>query len=137
MKRASTIVLVIVLSLGLGRPAFAEELKPSIKKSIADVQASMLATADQARPNAPNQNDDNKYFWPAVLLMSGGGVVALYGMTHDTGIACSSNSTVTSVSCGVTKSKATIFTGIGMVGVGAFLFYKASTVQPSSLVRGW
>lgn len=125
-------VLVALLSLGVVPSAFASDEKPR-RKSIADVAPVLLAATEQSRPNAKGTGDDNPYFWPGVLLMSGGGLVALYGMMHDTGVSCSTSSarsSATSLSCGTTKSKATIFTGIGMLGAGAFIFYKGKN-QPA------
>lgn len=122
LKRVMAITVTSTLSLGGSWPAFADQDQPSVKKSIVEIAGRALASADQARPNAPSQSDDNPYFLPAVILMAGGGAVTLYGLTHDTGVACTSGTS--SFSCGVTKSKVTIFAGLGMVGVGAFLFYK-------------
>lgn len=104
-----------ILILGIATPALAADLAASISSEA-------RAAASQARPNARGQNDDNPYFLPAVIIMGAGGLVALYGMTHDTGVQCTD--TRTSFACGTTKSKATIFTGVGMIGVGAYLFYK-------------
>lgn len=132
MMKVLSAVLIASVSLGVVPSAFASEQKPR-GGSIADVAPALLAATEQARPNAKGTGDDNPYFWPGVLLMSGGGLVALYGMTHDTGVACStssSRSSATSLSCGTTKSKATIFTGIGMLGAGAFVFYKGKN-QPA------
>lgn len=111
--------------LTISSPAFAD-LRSSLDRAVA------LSTTAQARPNAKGQNDDNPYFVPAMVLMAGGGLVALYGMTRDTGVACSGTTSATSFSCGVTKSKATIFTGVGLVGVGAFLYYRGKAKQNSS-----
>jgi hypothetical protein len=108
--------IIILLLLGIPSSAFAD-LRESIARE--------AAAAAQARPNAPQQDDDNPYLIPAIVLMGAGGVVTLIGLTHETGAKCTS--TVTTFSCGTTKSKATIFTGLGMVGVGAFVFQKGKS----------
>jgi hypothetical protein len=112
MKRVLAIGLAVIMAVPSG--AFAGDLAASISQAV-------NAAASQARPNAQGQND-NPYFLPAIIVMSAGGVVALYGATHETGIQCTGSALV--VGCGFTKSKTTIFTGLGIVGVGAFLFSK-------------
>lgn len=92
----------------------------------ASISSEAKAAASQARPNAAGPNDDNPYFLPSTIIMGGGALVALYGMSHDTGIKCDSG-----FSCGTTKSKTTIFTGVGMIGVGAYLYYKGKRQSSS------
>ena len=114
--------VVCMLVLAIASPAAADIRESAAREST--LAGARLAAADQARPNAAGQSGDNPYFIPAIALLAVGGVVTLYGMTHETGVACNSNNSLTSVSCGVTKSKATIAAGLGMVGVGTFLFVK-------------
>lgn len=114
--------VVCALVLALATPAAADIRESATREST--WAAGRLAAAEQARPNAAGQSGDNPYFIPSLALIAVGSVVTLYGMTHETGVACNSNNTATSVSCGVTKSKATIFAGLGMVGIGTFLFVK-------------
>jgi len=122
--------IATALVLGIASPAFAD-IRGSVgtEGSLASQQAAR-ASARQARPNAAG-NDDNPYFLPSMIIMGGGAVVALYGMTHDTGAKCSGAIGV-SISCGTTKSKTTIFTGIGMIGAGAYLYYKGKQRQNRS-----
>ncbi|MEQ1909829.1 MAG: hypothetical protein ABMA15_13455 [Vicinamibacterales bacterium] len=124
-------LIAAVLVLGITSPAVAD-IRGSLNRegALAGQQAA-LAAAAQARPNANGTSGDNPYFIPAMVLLGAGGVVTLYGLTHDTGVSCSTNSAVTSVSCGTTKSKATIFTGLGMVGVGGYLFSKGKQRRSS------
>jgi hypothetical protein len=118
-------LIAVLLAVGIGTPAFGGDLSSAISKATAE------AVAAQARPNARGGNsDDNPLFLPAVLLMAVGGGVALYGITHDTGIECSS----TVISCQTTKSTPTIVTGVSMLGVGAFLFYKSRQNSPNILI---
>lgn len=118
MTRLVACLLIVIFA----SPA-AADIRGSVAREAALAAAPFL-DGGQARPNARGQGGDNPYLIPAIALIGVGSVVALYGMTHETGVACSSNSASTSVSCGVTKSKATIFAGLGMVGVGTFLFVK-------------
>jgi len=111
MKRSLAIVLT--LTMAVPSSAFAGELAASISRAVE-------AAASQARPNAPGQASDNPYFLPAVIVTAVGGAVTLYGVTHKTGYECSLIG-----SCGFTKSKVTIFTGLGLVGVGGYLFSKS------------
>jgi hypothetical protein len=114
-------LIIVLLITGITTPAFADLRTSAAREASAMVtEAALLA---QARPNARGQSDENPYFIPAVVLMGAGGLVTLYGLTHDTGVECSSI-TLASVSCGTTKSKTTIFTGVGILGVGTYLFYK-------------
>ncbi len=123
-------LIAAVLVLGIASPAFAD-IRGSVSK-----EAALAARASaQARPNAAGSNEDNPYFLPGVVLMAVGASVALYGMTHDTGVACSGIGTV-GLSCGVTKSKATIFTGVGIAGVGAYLFYKGKAKSSPQIIAG-
>lgn len=114
--------VTVVLMLAIATPAAADVRQSAARE--ATRAAVRLTTAEQARPNASGQSGENPYLVPSLALLAVGSVVTLYGMAHDTGVACNSNQTLTSVSCGATKSKATIFTGLGLVGVGTFLFVK-------------
>jgi hypothetical protein len=127
MRKALAVFLIASLGL-FSISASAADLPAAISK------AANEAAAAQARPNAKGNNDDNPYFWPGVALMSAGGLVFLYGVTHDTGVECAF--TVVAANCGTTKSKATIFTGLGMAGVGAFLFYKGRSTSRPDIYAG-
>ena len=124
-----TRLLACVLVLALASPAVADIRESAVRES-ARAEA-VLRAAAQARPNAGGQGNDNPYFIPSLALLGLGTVVTLYGMTNETGVACSSNASLTSVSCGTTKSKATIFAGLAMVGVGGFLFAKGKQKSKS------
>ena len=115
-----TRLLACVLVLALASPAVAD-IRESAARETARAEA-VLRAAEQARPNAGGQGNDNPYLIPSLALLGLGTVVTLYGLVHDTGVACNSNSSLTSVSCGTTKSKATIFAGLAMVGAGGFLY---------------
>ena len=123
-----TRLLACVLVLALASPAVAD-IRDSAARETA--RAETVLRAAQARPNAGGQGNDNPYFIPSLALLGLGTVVTLYGMTNETGVACSSNASLTSVSCGTTKSKATIFAGLAMVGVGGFLFAKGKQKSKS------
>ncbi|MEQ1574890.1 MAG: hypothetical protein ABMA15_19765 [Vicinamibacterales bacterium] len=127
-------LIAVVLISGIASPAFADIRGSVNKEGIFAGQQAARAAAAQARPNASG-SDENPYFLPAVILMGAGGLVALYGLTHETGVECSGIGTV-GVSCGTTKSKATIFTGVGMAGVGAFLFNKGRAKSSPQILAG-
>src|SRR5262245_60723114 len=113
-------VIAALLILGMASPAVAQIRESAAKEAALVAQPGELA---QARPNAPSQREDNPYFIPAIVLLGAGGLVTLYGLMHETGVECDSRSSG-SFSCGTTKSKATIFTGVGIVGAGVWLFYR-------------
>ena len=108
-------------------PSYAGDLTASVERAA-------LAAAAQARPNARGSNDDNPYFIPAMVLLGGGALVSLYGLTHTTGVECSSVAFGTS--CGLTKSKTTIFTGVGLAGAGAYLYYRGRATSAPQILAG-
>jgi len=122
--------IAAALVLGIASPAFADIRGSVGREGALASQRAARASALQARPNAAG-NDDNPYFLPSMIIMGGGALVALYGMTHDTGAECSGIG-ASSFSCGTTKSKTTIFTGVGMIGAGAYLYYKGKQRQNRS-----
>ncbi len=129
IRRTLAVALVAGIAL-MPTQAYASDLLAS---SIASA-AKEAAAAAQARPNAAGNNDENPYFLPGVILLSAGGVVALYGMTHDTGVSCNTTGTNrgSSFSCGTTKSKGTIIAGLGIAGVGGYLLFKGNQQKKSS-----
>ena len=126
--RALAFVVATAVTL-LPLEAVAEERAASVSNAV------RTAPAAQARPNARGLNDDNPYFLPSVVLMGAGGLVSLYGMSHNTGVQCTSPGLVT-FSCGTTKSKTTIFSGVGMIGAGVYLFYKGKARNYPQILAG-
>ena len=123
-------LIATVLVVGIASPAFADIRESAARQVALAGRHGAGGSLAQARPNAQEKSDGNPYFVPSVLLMGAGGLVTLVGMTHDTGVACSGIGTA-GFSCGTTKSKATIFAGAGMLGVGAYLFHKGKAQQKS------
>jgi hypothetical protein len=137
-QRHSLVVRVITacLMLSIGAPAFAGDLTDSAARaasSLAEQQRSagkrVGASFSQARPNASG-SDENPYFIASIALMGAGGLVAIYGLTHETGIECTGSGL--SVACSTTKSTGTAIAGVAIAGVGAFLFYRGEQQKKSS-----
>ena len=75
IQQAFAIALVTALMLGSARPAFADNDRPSIREQLASVEATLLAGAAQARPNAKG---DNKGL--GLALIGGGATLLVLGL---------------------------------------------------------
>jgi len=97
----------------LASPAFAGDLRGSMKKSVAE---SVQAVAPKPAPA------ENPYKMASIALIVGGGAIAVYGFTHATGAELSSNNTGTSISAKETHNTGLGLLGVGAAGLGAVLF---------------
>jgi hypothetical protein len=58
--------------------------------------------------------------WPGLGLIVGGGVLALYGFSHTTGLEVGTNTTGTVVTATEKHATGVGFAGLGIAGVGAY-----------------
>lgn len=126
MKKA---VCVLILTT-FATPAFAGDLRTSMKRAVAEA-----AQASVPKP-APTKNP---YLAAAGALVLGGGVIAVYGFTHTTGVEVGSNTTGTSVSAKETHNTTLGVIGLGIAAVGGVLFsvgQKKVSPQVSFTPRG-
>ena len=124
-------IISVVLSASMAllpSSAVAADLAGSITK------AAQESVSAQARPNASGNSDDNPYEVLSFVLMGAGATVTVYSLLIETGVKC--NETSRSFSCETTKNKTALFAGLGMIGVGAFLYHKGQSKSHPQILIG-
>jgi hypothetical protein len=122
VKRVAALAIVVGL---LPSASFAQSLKGSIVRQ---------AEASLARVQRPAAQGRNPYATTAIVLMAGGGVLAILGFLDTTGFECSSSASGTTVGCGTTKNKGLIFAGLGTAAVGALLYKMGEDRRGSPMI---
>lgn len=126
VRRAAAMVLVMVMAAS---PVMAGDLSKSVKTAVEREMA-------QSRPAA---RGENPYKIAAIGLMGGGATLTILAFTNPTGVECSDKGGLTSysVECGTKANKGLLFSGIGAIGLGAFLFWKGERERsPEIVVHG-
>ena len=129
--RTFSVCLVLLLSgqaalardHSVGEAAHRPDHTPDIEGSIAR-EAEALAAAQTVTPGTGT----NPYLMPAIAMMAGGGILAVWGFRNYD--ACAG----LSFSCNERNSVYFGLTGAGVAAVGAYLFYRGQQLKDSRFV---
>lgn len=125
MQKSLTIALIIIPMLA---PAVnAQDL-------LASANAEVERLAAEQRPRPPASNDKDPYRLPGLIMLIGGGLLALAGAADTTGVRCESDAV--SFGCSTTRNKGLIFTGIGIAGVGSYFLLRGQRERSPSVQFG-
>lgn len=95
--------------------------RPAAPRSILDRAVEAVGFGTTTQRNRRTRRT-NPYGTLSYVLMGAGGTIAVYGMTHTSGVECDIGGD--QIGCRQTKSKSVIFSGLGAAGLGLWLFVK-------------
>lgn len=95
-------------------------------QSIRDaVQGEAIRLAQSQRPAARGRNP---YSTPALVLIGGGAGLFVLAFLAPSGVDCDVDNDF-NVDCGTTANKGLLFSGLGAMGVGAYLYFKGENMR--------
>lgn len=120
--RVRIVSAVLACSLASG-PAFAEGIRASIPGA---VERELAAQASQ------RGRGENPMMVPGLVLIAGGGGLALLGLVYPSGIECKESRT--SFDCGTTANKGLLFGGLGAAALGGILIMRGEKQRSSPYI---
>ena len=110
-----------------------ENISPDTSSSVPNLKTSIAREAKAlALLQTSSGTGTNKYFWPGIAMMAGGGIMLVKGLSEDA-ITCTTVGQY-GFDCGAGKAYGLAFGGLAVAGVGALLFIRGEMLKDRRFV---